>query len=280
MAQRPSPLPQKDASRVTGGQGFSGNNPFMQNQFSPYGPFASGMKSGGNQGEVPGSLAANNTGGQMSYSLGDKVGAGLTGLGNFLTGMEGNRLTQNQQQLQGAGQLANAINGQSQIAQSGSQAALNASGPDKTVMPFAQMALARALAQGGPSQLSVPSHLQAYTPQISDGFNWKGLQDVSNQYFNDSAIQNAMSQFDKQRINVDPYAQPNNYTSFFGPESGGAAQNDMTAWQQQAQQRRADSNNTANLALQQALNNNKTPGWQKFLGGAASIAGSVLPFFL
>lgn len=266
-------------------------NPFLQNKFMPQ----AAPYNGANGMPQASWMPPNMTGMGQSYgggfgngdlSKGQIAGGMATGLGNYLSGLAQNNLQQQGQEISGSSALMNGINNQQQMAQQGSQAAMPYVQPQNSVIPFEKMALSRALANAGaPSDVNPGGYMGKFIPNTSNSNSnqWKALQDTTNQYFSDPAIENSMAQYNKQLLNVDPYAQPQNMAAIFGnngqpTDATNAAQDDLTKWQQNAQGRRADFNNQATQALQQALKNNQGGGsiWGKILGGITSVAPYAL----
>lgn len=258
------------------------NNQFLQNQFMPQNAPYNGQNGMPQNPGLPGLPNPNvsSQGNDNGLSLTGALQGGATGLGNYLYGMNQNDILQNGQNISGASSLMNGINQQQALAQNGSEAAMAAVQPQNSTVPFEQMALARALADAGPSQNINPGGaVGRYTPSVPTNDNqWKAIQSAADQYFSPSAIENAQAQYNAQLVNVDPYAQPINFAGTYGDNAASkAAQDNMTNLQQQSQQRQANYNNNATAALQQALKNNSGSGiGSKIAGGLLGIGSGIL----
>lgn len=219
----------------------------------------------------------NGGGGGLPPWLGDAASQGLSAFGKGMEGAANAKQSANQTETQGASALASAINNQSQLANQGSQNAMQYVSPDKSIAPFAQMAIQRALMNGlGPDsnhavQFQAPSQLQGYMPSFGKGIDLGGVKDAANQYLGDGAIRAAMNQYQSQLTNVDPYANHLDMRSIYG-DSGAADNADLTQMQKNAQERRTGYESTSQQALRDAIQHSKDN--QK--GGFWSSVGSGL----
>lgn len=272
-----------------------GNNPFLNNAFMPQsvpygnnGMATNTMPSGSpSWSSFGGGSPSSNGGDSTDYS--SAVGDGMTGIGNFLSGMANAQQTANGQNISGASSLMNGINNQEQMNNSASQSVLPYLQPSQTIQPFEQMALANALANAGPPQQIQPGGaVGRYTPSVPTNSNqWQALQGVTNQYDSNSAIENAMAQYNKGLANADPNAPMQNMAAIWGADNGNtptdatnAAQQDLATNQQASQSRRNNYQNSATQALQQAIANNQGPSTGSkiagaLLGGLGGILGGL-----
>jgi hypothetical protein len=265
-------------NKFSGGNQFlPSTNPITNGGFSQYGQVVPAT-TGSNPSSPSGSSNQNTDG----PDYGSALGAGLSGLGKGLQ-------AQSQAQEQGAGQqitasndLMNGVNNQRQMDLNGANAAMQYSTPDKAIIPFEKMAMARALANAGPPQMSLPSNVAPFTAQQNPNPQWQALQQVTNQYFSDPAIMASIAQQNQAVHNLDPNAKSTSLGSIFGNNTPGVSdiQNEMTQDQVGAQTQRYNRDQVGQKALQDALQNAKDNSGGSIWGSILGAVGQAAPFFL
>jgi len=285
------------------------NNPFAPRMSSPYNP--NGAASSRDLGQLTPRPSPYETQNPFNYGLGinpqiqdlsnsskgqlygNAIGAGLTGLGQYLQGQGQTQLLQNQQGLQGSANVAGNQQSQEGLAQQGAQAVLNANPPGSDIIPYAKMALARALANGvaGNSnemgQITPPSEVAPYMgrPSAGGGIDLSGIKAAANQFYSPNAIIEAQKTQQARNINVDPWTQPFDMNKLYEGQPEEQRTNALNAMKDlyssnmpAAQQRRAQYENTANAALQMALKQSQKGNSGSKWGAVLAAIGTAAPY--
>lgn len=198
----------------------------------------------------------------------------LGGLGAYLNNLGGAKQNANLENNQQQGALSGLIQRQGENQQNNADSVLRQSPAGYDIDPYARMALTRAL---------VGSFT---TPQVgpggaSGGINISALAPVMNQYYNDNAIRESMTQQQRLRSQVDPrgpLSQAGNQIYAPGEFDGNFA--DMQNTQAGAMQERKFNEDTSQQALRDAIAGNNKSAKGSAWGAIGSAVLKGLPSLL
>lgn len=180
----------------------------------------------------------------------------LGGLGGYLQANAGAKQSALQNNTQLMRDQSDLFQRQGENQLDSAQRVLQQSPAGYDIEPYANMALRRALIGSfTPAQIQAPDGIPM--GKVSGGMDLSSLAPVMNQYFNDNAIRESMQQQQQLRNNVDPNTpQSQAGMQIYAPGEYDSNMGASNASQASAQSRQNHFNNSAQQALQNAINRN------------------------